>query len=95
MHFQYFMIKNQLEVLILKPKMEQLHFATASVRNMKDVSNREGLDSIQIFLYQEKVLIKSKCVCFILRCWGSLVFGTSIFSLMLQVLRWKLPIYDL
>lgn len=63
MDFQYFMIKKQLEVLILKPKMEQLHFATASLRSVKDVSNREGLDSIQIFLYQEKALIKT-CVFF-------------------------------
>lgn len=57
------MIKNQLEVLILKPKMEQLHFATASLRSMKHVNDREGLDSIQILLYQEKALIK-KQLCF-------------------------------
>lgn len=63
MHFQYFMIKNHLEVLIVKPKMEQLHLATASHSSVKDVNNREGLDSIQIFLYQEKALIK-KQVCF-------------------------------
>lgn len=63
MHFQYFMIKNHLEVLILKPKMEQLHLATASLRSVNDVNNREGLNSIQIFLYQEKALIK-KQVCF-------------------------------
>lgn len=47
-------------MLILKPKMEQLHFATASLRSMKDVNDREGLDSIQIFLYQEKALIKKQ-----------------------------------
>lgn len=88
MHFQYFMIKNQLEMLILKLKMEQLHFATASLRLMKDVNNREGLDSMQIFLYQKKRLsLNSKCAVFILRCWSSLAFGTSILSLMLQVLR--------
>lgn len=58
MHFQYFMIKNQFEVLILKPKMEQLHFATASLRSVKDVNDRTSLDSIQIFPYQEKALVK-------------------------------------
>lgn len=86
MYFQYFMIKNQREMLILKLKMEQLHFATASLRCMKDINNREGLDSIQIFLYQEKALIK-KQVFFILRCWSSLAFGRSILRLILQVLR--------
>lgn len=60
MHFQYFMIKKQLEMLILKLKMEQLHFATASLRLMKDVNNREGLDSMQIFLYQKMALIKQQ-----------------------------------
>lgn len=58
MHFQYFMIKNQFEVLILKPKMEQLHFATASLRSVKDVNDRTSSDSIQIFPYQEKALVK-------------------------------------
>lgn len=58
MHFQYFVIKNQFEVLILKPKMEQLHFATASLRSVKDVNGRTSLDSIQIFPYQEKALVK-------------------------------------
>lgn len=64
MHFQYFMIKNHLEVLILKPEMEQLHLATVSLRSVKDVNNREDLDSIQIFLYQEKALIKKQVCCF-------------------------------
>lgn len=65
MNFQYFMIKNQLEMLILKLKMEQLHFATASLRLMKDVNNREGLDSMQIFLYQKKkAFIKQQVCCF-------------------------------
>jgi len=42
----------QFEVLILNLKMECLHFATASLRSMKDVNSRQGLDFIQTFLYQ-------------------------------------------
>lgn len=82
--------KNQLEVLILKPRIECLHcFATLSLRSMKDVSNREGLDSTN--LYQEEALIKKKgdekCVFFLLRCWSSSAFYRLIYSLMLQILR--------